>query len=102
MINPSTEEKICTVSRAGNEDAEKAIKIARKTFDDLDGAWRKTTANKRQQLLLKLADLIEQHADELADLESQDNGKPLSFSKAVDVPLTIKCYRYYAGWCDKI
>lgn len=52
--------------------------------------------------MFKLADLMEKNADELADLESQDNGKPLSFSRNVDVALAIKVYRYYAGWADKI
>jgi len=49
-----------------------------------------------------LAELIEKHQDEIADLESQDNGKPVWFSKNVDIALAIKCYRYYGGWSDKI
>ena len=56
----------------------------------------------RGQLLHRLADLIEQNADELAQLESLDNGKPYHVAKAADLPLTIGCYRYYAGWADKI
>jgi aldehyde dehydrogenase (NAD+) len=60
------------------------------------------SAYDRGQLIFKFANLIEEHADELADLESQDNGKPLSFSRNVDITLAIKVYRYYAGWCDKI
>ena len=54
------------------------------------------------KLLYKLADLIEAHADELAQLETLDNGKPLKDSSQIDLPLTIACYRYYAGWADKI
>jgi acyl-CoA reductase-like NAD-dependent aldehyde dehydrogenase len=52
--------------------------------------------------LNKLADLIEKHADELARLESLDNGKPYAVAAAADLPLTIACYRYYAGWADKV
>jgi aldehyde dehydrogenase (NAD+) len=60
------------------------------------------SANARGRLIYKFADLIEQHADELADLETQDNGKTLWFSRNVDIALALKVYRYYAGWCDKI
>jgi len=56
----------------------------------------------RGHLMYKLADLMEKHADELAALESLDNGKPINYSKAADIPLSIKCIRYYAGWADKI
>jgi aldehyde dehydrogenase (NAD+) len=56
----------------------------------------------RGRLIYKLADLIERDADYISRLETLDNGKPLSFSRNVDVALAIKCYRYYAGWCDKI
>ena len=59
-------------------------------------------AAERGRLLNKLADLIERHADELARLESLDNGKPYAVAAAADLPLTIACYRYYAGWADKI
>jgi aldehyde dehydrogenase (NAD+) len=59
-------------------------------------------AAERGKLLNKLADLIEKHADELARLESLDNGKPLRVALAADLPLTVACYRYYAGWADKV
>jgi aldehyde dehydrogenase (NAD+) len=59
-------------------------------------------ASGRGRLLNRLADLIETHADELAALESMDNGKPVSVAKAVDVPATVACYRYFAGWADKV
>src|SRR5438046_159085 len=59
-------------------------------------------ASERGRLLNKLADAIEAHKDELAALESLDNGKPIADSLAADLPLTIKCYRYYAGWADKV
>lgn len=70
VFNPATEAKICTVSRAGDADAELAIKAARKCFDDPKSEWRQMSAHKRGNLIHKLADLIEQHADELADLEA--------------------------------
>src|SRR6201999_2736802 len=60
------------------------------------------TASSRGFLLNRLADLIEKHTDELAGLESLDNGKPFSVAKAVDVPASVACYRYYAGWADKV
>ena len=56
----------------------------------------------RSRLINRLADLIEKNADELARLESLDNGKPFSMAKAVDVAATAACYRYYAGWADKV
>lgn len=59
-------------------------------------------ASERGRLLYKLADLVEKHQDELAALEALDNGKPFAFAKAADVGLTIKTFRYYAGWADKI
>ncbi len=60
------------------------------------------SAYERGRLLYKLADAIEANAHEIADLESQDNGKPYNLSKNVDIVLAIKTYRYYAGWADKI
>src|SRR5204863_2050417 len=71
-------------------------------FDKGQGGWRKMNARERGRIMYKLADLIEQNKDELAKLESLDNGKPLADSMAADLPLVIDCYRYYAGWADKI
>lgn len=99
-FNPATEQKIVSIQEADKQDVELAVKAARKAFDD--GPWRRMSAYDRGQLMFKLADLMEKHADELAALESLDNGKPLSYSKAADIPLAIKCIRYYAGYADKI
>ncbi len=99
-INPSTGEEICRVAEADQEDVDRAVKAARHAFER--GPWRKMAASERGRLLTKLADLIEKHADELASLESLDNGKPYRVALAADLPLTIACYRYYAGWADKI
>ena len=66
------------------------------------GAWRKMSASERGRLIWKLADLIEQHIDELAELETLDNGKPIFESRNVDMPMVIDVLRYYAGWATKI
>jgi len=99
-INPSTGEEICEIAEADAPDVEKAVRAARAAFDR--GPWRKTLASERGRLLHRLADLIEKHGDELAALESLDNGKPVSVAKAVDVAATVGCFRYFAGWADKI
>jgi aldehyde dehydrogenase (NAD+) len=99
-INPSTGEEICQVAEADAADVDKAVAAARAAFDQ--GPWKKMKASERGRLLYRLADLIEQNADQLARLETLDNGKPLSIAKAVDVTKTIACYRYFAGWADKV
>jgi acyl-CoA reductase-like NAD-dependent aldehyde dehydrogenase len=87
--NPSTGEEICQVAEADAADVEKAVKAARAAFE---GPWRKMRASERGRLLYRLADLIEANADELARLETLDNGKPLSIAKAVDVAKTVACF----------
>jgi aldehyde dehydrogenase (NAD+) len=99
-MNPSTGEEICQVAEADTADVDKAVHAARRAFDQ--GPWKKMPASERGRLLHRLADLIEQNADELARLETLDNGKPLTIAKAVDVARTIACYRYFAGWADKV
>src|SRR5208337_363518 len=99
-INPSTGEVITQVAEADAADVDKAVAAARSAFDK--GPWRKMSAAARGVLMNKLAELIEKHADELAQLEALDNGKPYHVARAADLPLTIACYRYYAGWTDKI
>jgi aldehyde dehydrogenase (NAD+) len=98
-INPCSGEEICQVAEAGTADVDKAVKAARKAFN---GPWRRMSAAERGRLLTRLAELVEQHADELAHLETLDNGKPVHVARAADLPLTIATYRYYAGWADKI
>src|SRR5215475_5023011 len=99
-INPSTGAVLTQVAEADAADVDKAAAAARAAF--AKGAWRKMSAAQRGNLLYKLADLVEKHADELAQLEALDNGKPYGVAKAADLPLTIACYRYYAWWADKI
>lgn len=99
-INPATEEEIADVAEGDKADIDLAVQAARKAFEH--GPWPKMSAAERGWLLYKLADLIEEHQEELAALESLDNGKPYRDALTIDLPLTIKCYRYYAGWADKI
>jgi aldehyde dehydrogenase (NAD+) len=100
-VNPTTGEEICQVAEADAADVDKAVRAARRAFDH--GPWRnKMSAAERGNLLNRLADLIEKNADELARLEALDNGKPYKVAKAADLALTIACYRYYAGWADKV
>src|SRR5438477_1576240 len=99
-VNPATGETICQVAEGDKADVDLAVKAARKAFEE--GPWSKMNASERGRLLNKLADLIEQNKDELAALESLDNGKPYRDALSADLPLTIKCYRYYAGWADKV
>ena len=98
-INPATSEVIVKVCEADKEDIDRAVKAARAAFE---GPWKKITPYQRQMLLLKLADLIEKNKEELAQLETLDNGKPINESRAADIPLTVEHFRYYAGWATKI
>ncbi len=98
--NPATEEVIAEVAEGDQADIDLAVKAARQAFET--GEWPQMDARDRGRLLLRLADLIEENFDELAALETLDNGKPISDSRAADVPLVIDCLRYYAGWADKI
>ncbi len=98
-INPATGETICQVAEGDKADVDLAVKAARHALEE--GPWSRASAAERGRLLHKLADLIEKNAEELAALESLDNGKPYRDALLIDVPLSVKCYRYYAGWADK-
>jgi aldehyde dehydrogenase (NAD+) len=99
-INPATGDVLTQISEADAADVDKAVAAARAAFEK--GPWRKMTASQRGALMYKLADLIEKNLDELAQLEALDNGKPYGVARVADLPLTIACYRYYAGWADKL
>eukprot|EP00090_Calanus_glacialis_P047358 TRINITY_DN9794_c0_g1_i1.p1 TRINITY_DN9794_c0_g1~~TRINITY_DN9794_c0_g1_i1.p1 ORF type:complete len:493 (-),score=183.08 TRINITY_DN9794_c0_g1_i1:111-1589(-) len=99
-INPATGEVICQVQEGDKADVEKAVKAARAAFK-LGSEWRTMDASKRGSLMIKLADLMERDKAYLASLESLDNGKPFKDAFNIDLSLTIKCIRYYAGWADK-
>jgi aldehyde dehydrogenase (NAD+) len=100
-INPATGDVIAHVAEADSADVDLAVKAARRAFH-AKSQWRRMSASERGKLINRLADLIEKHKDELATLESLDNGKPRHVAMAADLPLVIACYRYYAGWADKI
>jgi aldehyde dehydrogenase (NAD+) len=99
-INPATGEAIAHVAEGDKADVDRAVKAARKAFES--GPWKKMTARERGRLLYKLADLIEKNIDELAALETLNNGKPINDSRNIDLPVAVECYRYFAGWADKI
>ena len=96
-INPTTEEVICSVSSAQKEDVDVAVEAALKAFE-IGSEWRTMDASVRGELLNRLADLMERDREELAALETLDNGKPFGDSFNIDMTLSIKCLRYYAGW----
>lgn len=98
--NPATGEVLATVYEAGLEDIDRAVKAARVAFDE--GPWSHMNAAERSRLMYKLADLMEEHRAELAQLETLDNGKPIRETSNADIPLAIEHMRYYAGWSTKI
>lgn len=97
--NPATGEVIARVASGGPADIDRAVAAARKAFA---GPWAKFTARQRGQCLYKLAELIEQHTEELAGLEVLNKGKPIREVLAADIPLVVSTFRYYAGWADKV
>ena len=99
-FDPATGRPIAEIPYAGAEDVDRAVGAAREAFED--GRWNGIAAAQRTRAMLALADAVEEHADELAELESLDNGKPLKLAKRVDVPLTAEHLRYFAGWPTKI
>ncbi|MEM9366435.1 MAG: aldehyde dehydrogenase family protein [Planctomycetota bacterium] len=99
-INPATEEEICQVAEGDKADIDAAVAAARRAFTS--GPWSTMDARDRGRLLMKLADRIEAEIDELAALETLDNGKPISESRRGDLPLVVDVLRYYAGYADKI
>ncbi len=101
-INPATGEVLTQVADAGAAEVDQAVAAARKAFDDPKGSWRKMSASERGRLIWKLADLMEQNIEELAELETLDNGKPIFESRYVDMPMAIDVMRYFAGIATKI
>lgn len=98
--NPANADMLAQVAHGERADADRAVKAARTAFDS--GPWTKMTASERGKLIWKLADLLEEHTEEFAQLESLDNGKPLTVARAADVALSVDMFRYMAGWCTKI
>jgi aldehyde dehydrogenase (NAD+) len=99
-VNPATEEVLAEVAEADAPDIDAAVRAARRAF--ADKAWAGMAARDRAKLLWKVGDLIMARADELARLETLDNGKPIFESRYVDIPAAAETFYYYAGWCTKI
>jgi phenylacetaldehyde dehydrogenase len=98
--DPSCGKEICRIVDASDADVDRAVAAARTAFDD--GRWSNLPPNKRERIINKLADLIESHAAEFAELESIDNGKPVGMASAVDIPAAVDQLRYMAGWASKL
>ena len=94
-INPATGKGITRVAAAGKEDVDAAVTAAHKAFTD--GAWPKMSGADRAKCLWRLGDLLEQHKEEVAQLETLDSGKPIRDTLGVDVPSAADCFRYFAG-----
>src|SRR5947209_5722218 len=101
-INPATGEVLTQIVEATAADVDRAVDAARRAFEDRSGPWRKLSASERGRLIWKLADLVEKNIDELAELETLDNGKPIFESRYVDMPMVVDVLRYYAGLATKI
>ncbi len=99
VLNPATGQVLTTVAEGDKADVDLAVAAARRAFE---GAWAKLEPRDRQRLIWKVGDLILDNADELAELESLDNGKPIRESRNVDIPMAAEVFRYYAGWVTKI
>jgi acyl-CoA reductase-like NAD-dependent aldehyde dehydrogenase len=99
-VDPATARSITTVAQAEAEDVDQAVGAAREAFDD--GPWRTLAAAERARLIARFAELVEEHGEELAQLESLDNGKPVKLAFAVDVASTVAHLRHFAGWPERI
>ncbi|MDQ3556140.1 MAG: betaine-aldehyde dehydrogenase [Gemmatimonadota bacterium] len=99
-VNPSTGKQLAEVAAADAEDVDRAVAAARRALDDR--GWAGMSARERGRVLYRIADGIEARAGELARLETMDNGKPVREARAIDVKEAIDCFRYYAGWADKV
>ncbi len=99
-LNPATGEELTTVARAGEEDVDAAVRAARHAFES--GEWSRLSAADRGKLLWRIGELVLQQADELAQLETLDAGKPITESRQIDIPMVAELFFYYAGWATKI
>ncbi|XP_044494509.1 benzaldehyde dehydrogenase, mitochondrial [Mangifera indica] len=99
-LDPRTGDVIAHVAEGDSEDVDRAVAAARRAFDE--GPWPKMTAYERSRILLRFADLLEKHNDEVAALETWDNGKPYEQAAKIEIPMVVRFFRYYAGWADKI
>lgn len=100
VVNPATAGVVGQVAEGDAADIELAVRAARAAFES--GPWPRMSPSERGKLIWKIGDLIEQHNDELAQLETIDNGKPFNVARAADVPLAADMFHYMAGWTTKI
>ena len=100
LVDPAHNRPIAEVSAGDAADVDRAVAAARAAFDE--GRWPRMTASQRGRYLLRLAALIERNAEELAHLESLNNGKPIRESSRIDVPLAADCFEYFAGYATKL
>jgi phenylacetaldehyde dehydrogenase len=100
VYNPATGEITAHCAAGDKPDIDAAVAAARQALES--GPWSRTTPSERGRLIWKLGELLEEHADEFAELETLDNGKPLAVARAADIPLAIDLFRYMAGWATKI
>ncbi len=100
VYDPATGDEVMQVARGDAHDIDRAVAAARRAFET--GPWHGMTPSERGKMIWKLGDLIEQHADTLAQIETLDNGKPLAIARAADVALAADQFRYYAGWTTKL
>ena len=98
--NPATGETLAHIAEGDAEDVDRAVRAARRAFED--GPWSRMTPSERGRIIWRIGDLILEHTDELAQLESLDNGKPFAVAQAADVPLAADLFHYMAGWATKI
>ncbi len=98
--NPATGETLARVAEGDAEDINRAVKAARTAFES--GPWSRLTPSERGRIIWRIGDLILEHVEELAQLESLDNGKPFLVAQAADVPLAADLFHYMAGWATKI
>ncbi|WP_315766364.1 MULTISPECIES: aldehyde dehydrogenase family protein [unclassified Bradyrhizobium] len=98
-LNPATEEVIATIAEGNAADVDRAVAAARRAFE---GPWRTMRAAERGNILLRWAQLLRDHADEIVELESLDAGKPIAAILRQDLPAALDTLTYYAGWADKI
>ncbi len=98
--NPATGDTIAQIAEGGEADVDAAVNAARSAFES--GPWASMSAMDRGKLLWKVRDLIMQHADELARLETMDSGKTISEARQIEVPMVANLFQHYAGWCTKI
>ena len=100
-INPATGELLAEIQEASTADVDAAVDRARRAFAT-KGEWRTMPPAARAQLLWRIGDLIDEHADELAELETRDQGQPLEVSRNISAPAAAEHFRYYAGWATKL